>query len=87
MKRVMITKNSVMKIQDLVMNQESRTFKSDPEIFNKLNCKSYRLIYLLQCQICHLQYVSIRDTAFNLCELYLIAFNFNLLGKHRKKTV
>lgn len=30
-----------------------------------MNCESYGLIYLLQCQICNLQYVGKSKTAFN----------------------
>lgn len=36
------------------------------KIFAKLNCKSCEFIYLLQCQICHLQQVGKSETSFNL---------------------
>ena len=43
----------VIKTNSFTSYQTGQTFK----IFHQLNCKSYGLIYLLQCQIRHLQYV------------------------------
>ena len=35
-------------------------------IFHQLNCKSFGIIYLLQCQICLLQYIGKSETPFNI---------------------
>ena len=45
------------------------------KIFHQLNCKSYGIIYLLQCKICSLQYIGKSETPFNL-----------RLNNHRKDT-
>ena len=42
--------------------QTTQTFK----IFHNTNCRSKYIIYLLQCTICHIQYVGKSETAFNI---------------------
>ena len=44
-------------------NQTICVFK----IFHNINCKSIFLIYLLECNICNIQYVGKSDTTFNIC--------------------
>ena len=36
------------------------------DIFHTVNCQSTFVIYIIECQICRLQYVGKRETAFNL---------------------
>ena len=43
-------------------NQTNRVFK----IFHNINCKSTFLIYLLECNICNIQYVGKSETTFNI---------------------
>ena len=43
-------------------NQTNRIFK----IFHNINCKSTFLIYLLECNICNIQYVGKSETTFNI---------------------
>ena len=35
-------------------------------IFHNLNCKSKLLIYLMECRICHIQYIGKSETEFNI---------------------
>ena len=43
-------------------NQTNRVFK----IFHNINCKSTFLIYLLECNICNIQYVGKSEATFNI---------------------
>ena len=52
----------VLKTNTFTSYRTGETFK----IFHQLNCKSSHLIYLLQCQISQLQYVSKSETSFNI---------------------
>ena len=52
----------VIKINSFTSYKTGQIYK----IFHKLNCKNCGTIYLLQCQICHLQYVDKSETVFNL---------------------
>ena len=54
-----------------ISQQTKRTFK----IYNKVNCKSEDVIYLMECTLCNKQYVGKAETAFNI-----------RLNNHRKDT-
>ena len=43
----------------------SQQTKENFKIFHNVNCKSKYVIYLLECQICKIQYVGKTETAFN----------------------
>ena len=52
----------IVKTKTFTSFRTGETFK----IFHQLNCKSHSIIYLLQCQICLIQYVGKSETTFNL---------------------
>lgn len=62
-----------IKINSFTSYQTGQTFK----IFHQLDCKSYGLIYLLQCQICHLQYIGKSET--------VLTYNSTVIGKTEKQ--
>ena len=52
----------VIKTEHFKSNQTNRTFR----IFQKTTCKSNFIIYLLECELCKIQYVGKAETAFNI---------------------
>ena len=52
----------VVSITSFKSNQTNRVFK----IFHNINCKSTFLIYLLECNICNIQYVGKSETTCNI---------------------
>ena len=61
----------VVNIKTFESYQTKRMFK----IFNKLNCKSSFIIYLMECTLCKIQYVGKAETPFDI-----------RLNNHRKDT-
>ena len=52
----------VIKTEHFKSNQTNRTFR----IFQKTTCKSNFIIYLLECELCKIQYVGKAETVFNI---------------------
>ena len=52
----------VIKTEHFKSNQTYRTFR----IFQKTTCKSNFIIYLLECELCKIQYVGKAETVFNI---------------------
>ena len=52
----------VIKMEHFKSNQTNRTFR----IIQKTTCKSNFIIYLLECELCKIQYVGNAETAFNI---------------------
>ena len=52
----------IIKTETFSSFRTGQTFR----IFHQLNCKSYGIIYLLQCQICLIQYIGKSETPFNI---------------------
>ena len=52
----------VIKTEHFKSNQTNRTFR----IFQKTTCKSNFIIYLLECELCKIQYIGKAETAFNI---------------------
>ena len=52
----------VLKTESFKSYRTGQTFR----IYHNLTCKSFGLIYLLQCQVCLLQYIGKSETPFNL---------------------
>ena len=61
----------ILKTNTFTSYRTGETFK----IFHQLNCKSSHFIYLIQCQICQLQYVGKIATSFDI-----------RLNSHRKES-
>ena len=52
----------LIKTEHFKSNQTNRTFRT----FQKTTCKSNFIIYLLQCELCKIQYVGKAETAFDI---------------------
>ena len=52
----------IIETEHFKSNQTNRTFR----IFQKTTCKSNFIIYLLECELCKIQYVGNAETAFNI---------------------
>ncbi|XP_066925555.1 uncharacterized protein [Clytia hemisphaerica] len=51
----------IMSTSTFTSQQTKRTY----QIFHNVNCKSTRIIYLLECNKCHIQYIGKSETQFN----------------------
>ena len=77
------TRRNNLCCQQVIKTETFSSYKTGEtyRIFHQLNCKSFGLIYLLQCQICLLQYIGKSETPFNIC------FNNHEFQRHAKFTL